>query len=85
MTVYIAFAVRDRALNAYMQPFFVPSVGVAVRSFADEVNRAESPFHAHPEDFDLYQIGMYDDANGRLEAAAEPRQVAIGKEHKTKL
>lgn len=79
MTVYIVCAVRDRALDAFMSPIFVPALGLAVRSFSDEVNRKDSPMNAHPDDYDLYQIGTYDDSVGRL-IPSEVRQVAIGKD-----
>lgn len=81
MTVYCVLAVRDRALDAFMQPLFVPAIGMALRSFTDEVNRPESPMCAHPDDYDLYQIGTYDDAVGLL-TSLTPRQVAIGKDVK---
>lgn len=81
MTVYKVCAIRDRALDAFMQPIFVPSLGLAIRSFSDEVNRPESPMHAHPDDYDLYEIGSYDDSNANL-MMVEARQVAIGKDLK---
>lgn len=77
MTVLIVCAVRDSALDAFMQPIFVPAIGLATRSFADECNRPDSPMHKHPGDYALYHIGSYDDSSGRLESC-EPRQVARG-------
>lgn len=79
MTVYNVLAVRDRALNAFMQPLFTPAVGVAIRSFSDEVNRQDSPMFSHPEDYDLYDIGLYDDEAGQLQPAT-PRMVCVGKD-----
>lgn len=81
MTTLVVCSVRDRALDAFMQPFFAPAIGLAVRSFSDEVNRADSPMAAHPEDYDLYQLGTFDDATGTF-AGTGPRQVAIGKDVK---
>lgn len=74
MTQYIACAVKDRALNAFALPFFVQSVGVAVRSFTDETNRSDSAISSHPEDYDLYVIGTYNDENGAIQTE-EPRCV----------
>lgn len=82
MTILTICAVRDRALDAFMQPFFAPALGLAVRSFSDEVNRAESPMCAHPEDYDLFYLGTFDDATGKFNAGDGPRQVAIGKDVK---
>lgn len=59
-------AVKDRAIDAFGQPFFVHATGQAVRSFIDEVNNRESPFNAHPEDYDLYEIGSYNEDTGEI-------------------
>jgi len=81
MSVLKVLAVRDRAVDSFGQPMFAQAVGQAVRSFADEVNRDTSPLANHPEDYDLYLIGDYDEAAGRL-IPSDPRQVAIGKDLK---
>lgn len=76
-------AVRDRAADAYMRPFFVPTIGMAVRSFQDEVNRsgADNPMWSHPEDYDLYELGDFDEDSGRfLCHEPQPRMVAVGKD-----
>jgi len=59
-------SVKDRAADAYGRPMFVPSVGVAIRSFSDEVNRKdqENQLFNHPDDFDLYELGEFDDNTG---------------------
>lgn len=75
-------AVRDRALDAFGTPIFVPAISVAVRSFSDEVNRPDSALCAHPEDYDLFHLGSFEDSTGRLLSLELPRQVAIGKDLK---
>ena len=35
----IICSVRDSAADAFGRPYFVPSQGVALRAFTDEVNR----------------------------------------------
>lgn len=82
MTKLVVCAVRDRALDAFMQPLFVPAIGLALRSFSDEVNRSESPMFAHPEDYDLYEIASYDDATGVIVPLDRPRMVSVGKDVK---
>lgn len=72
-------AVRDRAIDAFGQPMFVVAVGQAVRGFRDEVNNKQSAIGMHPEDYDLYEIGEYDDASGMIVPCA-PRMVAVGKD-----
>lgn len=59
-------AVFDSAVNTYGQPFFVPAVGAAVRSFIDEVNRkaADNQLNQHPDDFTLFHVADYEDETG---------------------
>lgn len=80
--ITILCSVRDSAVNAFMQPIFVRAVGEAVRSFADEVNRPESPMFKHPDDYELYEIGVFDDSNGSVTMLPEPRSLARGKDFK---
>jgi len=82
---HVVVAVRDRAADTFGRPFFVAAVGAAIRSFSDEVNRADkdNQLFNHPEDFDLYEIGTFDDDSGDL-VAVKPRMVAVGKDLRTK-
>ncbi len=73
-------SVRDRALDAFGRPFFVPTIGAAVRSFQDEVNNKESPMHKHADDYDMYLLGTFDEESGKFENLPEPKQVCIGKQ-----
>lgn len=75
--------VRDTAADVYGQPQFVPSVGAAVRSFGDEVNRADAnnALYNHPEDFILFDVGVYDD-NTCVFDLHEPRQIARASDYK---
>lgn len=55
------YAVFDSATGAYMRPFVMQSDGQAIRSFSDETNNPETPLHAHPEDYSLFRLGIFDD------------------------
>lgn len=81
MQMYI-LAIRDRAADVFGQPMFVASIGGACRSFGDEVNRADpkNNLHAHPEDFDLYELGTYDDTEASFTLLERPRMIAVGKD-----
>ena len=69
------FAIRDSALDAYIRPFFVPSVAMAARSFRDEVNRPESEMHRHPSDYELFELGEWDEESGQFAQNAVARSV----------
>lgn len=79
---YKVVCVRDRAADCFGQPQFVLSVGAAIRGFGDEINRAadNNGFYKHPEDFDLYELGTFDDQDATFECSESPRQIAIGKD-----
>jgi hypothetical protein len=82
----ILASVKDRAAEAYARPMFVPSSGVAIRSFSDEINRAdpENQLYNHPDDFDLYEFGDFDDSTGLFNLHEQPKLLSLGKQVKLK-
>lgn len=68
MTAHIVVSVRDRAADTFGPPYVVPHAGVAVRSFTNEVNRADekNPLYMNPEDFELWELGSFEDSTGRF-------------------
>lgn len=66
MPKMVICSVWDSAIGSYGRPFFVPSRGVAMRSFQDEVRRKadDNPMNAHPEDFELFYLAEFDDQTG---------------------
>lgn len=76
-------AVRDRQLNAFMQLWPAQTIGLGLRAFTDLVNDTSSEMHKHPEDYELYHIGEYDDQTGTVISCKDvngvdkPQQVAL--------
>lgn len=70
-------AVWDSAAGAYGQPFFVPALGSAIRSFTDEVNRKapDNALNMHPEDYTLHVLATFDDERGIFESDADTFRV----------
>lgn len=66
-------ALRDAALEAYGRPFFVSTVGQAVRSFMDELANKDSEISKHPADYDLYCLGVYNDFTGVVSSTGAER------------
>lgn len=66
---YQVLAVHDSALGQYLVPMHFQSVGQAIRSFTDEVNRSakDNMMFQHPEHFKLFQLGVYDADSGLYE------------------
>jgi hypothetical protein len=75
-------SVKDRAADVFNRPFFVPHRNVAIRDFTDEVNRsvADNQLNKHPDDFDLYLLGQFDDNNGTFVAEEAPLVLVRGKD-----
>lgn len=82
--IHVVCSVHDRAAQAFGRPFFVANQGLALRSFTDEVNRKaeDNQLFNHPDDFDLYELGTWDDSNGSYSACAEPKLLLLGKQAK---
>lgn len=83
-------AVRDIKANVYAQPMFVGSLGAAIRSFGDECQREDNNnvLYKHPEDFELWHLGEYDDADGSFytvessDSYFDKKQLAVGSNYK---
>lgn len=70
-----AYSVFDKAVNAFMAPFFCRSRGEALRSFISAVNDEKGPFALNLPDYTLYYIGLWDDASGSLTSPDRPDKV----------
>lgn len=64
----IILSIYDKKAELYMQPFFVPTVGVAFRNLQDEIARGgdDNVLAKHPEDFQLFHIGHYEEEAGTI-------------------
>lgn len=71
----VVVSIRDRVADCFSRPVFTQTEGTAIRSFTDEVNRpaADNELGKHPEDFDLYLVGVFDDQDGSFACEAQPR------------
>lgn len=56
-------SIFDTAARAYAQPFYAPAQAVAVRGVKDMLS-GDNQLAKHPEDFELYCIGTFDDNEG---------------------
>lgn len=70
----LAFSVYDKAVEAYMQPFFMRSKGEAIRSWTQAVGDPKSNFCAHPEDYILFCVGAFEDGSG-IFTVHEPEKI----------
>lgn len=80
--IRLVVAVRDGATGLFGQPFFVTARGQAVRAFSDEVNRRapDNDLNKHPEDFELFCLGEFDESSGRFGSLGDPEVLIRGKD-----
>lgn len=56
----LVFSIHDGAANAYINPFFVPNIGLAKRTFQSCANDLEHLFGKFPQDFTLFELGSWE-------------------------
>lgn len=80
---YLLVTIKDQAVDAFQPIASVRAEGEAIRSFQDALNNPQNAqLHAHPDDFNLYLVGYFDDQTGAIEPLATPKQLALGKQLK---
>ena len=64
--IHNAYSVRDTCAETFLMPMFFLNNASAVRALGDAVNRPkeDNNFYQHPEHYQLYHIGTFDDENG---------------------
>lgn len=62
------FAVRDIKSESYSNPFYLARAEVAVRTFKDAMADKTHPMAQHPEDYQLYHLGNFNDDTGAFES-----------------
>jgi len=67
-----AFAILDVKAAAYGLPFFLDTVGIALRSFSDVCADQRSVISKHPQDYSMYHIGTFDPCSSQLTSLPQP-------------
>lgn len=70
------FTVFDSAVGAYLQPFFMRSKGEAIRGFGELVNDKTHQFGKYPADYQLFEIGSFD--QWKCEFKSHPAPLNLG-------
>lgn len=60
------FTILDSKAKAYMTPFFQKNEDVAVRVLEQACNEQGHIFNTNPEDFSLFQIGIFNEDTGEI-------------------
>jgi hypothetical protein len=77
------YSVYDQCARAYNQPFYVQNDAMALRAFADNVNRDDTTINKTPEHFSLHCLGHFDDATGLIEPLDSPQFIGSAMQVRT--
>ena len=67
----VALSIFDIKADYFSPPFFARSRNEGVRTFIEAGRDSQSRLSQYPEDFVLYQVGVFNDNDGRYEPHAE--------------
>lgn len=67
------FSIRDIKVSSYMRPFCEINEINAVRGLKIVVNDHNSQISHYPEDFELMELGTFDDVTGRMMLHDSPK------------
>jgi hypothetical protein len=71
------FSIYDSKAESFSNPVYLNSTGLAVRTFSDSVQDPESPFHQHPADYTLFELGTYEDTNAKFDLLSTPKSLFV--------
>lgn len=78
----IVCSVKDRLANVYSHPMYFATEGQAIRAFQDALADPQNSMSKHPDDYDLYRLGVFDDELGRFHNDEQPKTLGLGKQLK---
>lgn len=64
--IMLIFSVHDKAVGAFLPPFFARSKMEAIRSFSEACADEKHQFAKHASDYTLYSLGEFDDGGARF-------------------
>lgn len=74
------YSIYDVKIAAFSQPYYSHTNGSALRAFADHVNDPQSQPNKHPEDYQLFHLGSFDDNTGEI-LATKPAPIGTAAEY----
>jgi hypothetical protein len=80
--IHIVFSIHDQKADAFLPPFILPKEEMAKRTFYDCVNSEDHQFGAHPADYTLFKLGLFDDESGTYLLEKTPISLGSGIEYR---
>ncbi len=71
------FSVYDSKIEAFLQPFFMPTRAAAIRALTDTLGEPGHMFAKHPEDYTLFYLGSFEDEKAVFDLEPTPQSLAV--------
>lgn len=71
------FSVHDSKAEAFVQPFFAPTVAVGVRMFAGACNEESNEFARFAADYTLFELGTFDPETAQITMLDSPKNLGL--------
>lgn len=68
MSLLNIYTLRDIRTEAFHRPFFLQNRAVLERSIHDALSDENNMICLHPEDYQIYSLGTYDEQTGEIKA-----------------
>lgn len=79
------FAILDTKAEAFLPPFMMHTIGEAERAISECCNDEKHNFFKYAEDFNLYELGSWDDSNGVYTLFSSPRSIGLLTQYKRQI
>lgn len=81
--LYTMVTIKDAKANVFTPPSFFRHAGQAIRAFIDTIRQGTAGpdaalMHRYPGDYDLYEIGTFDDETGETVTSERPKLLYNG-------
>lgn len=77
MAKKMLYSVYDAKVKYFHPPMFMMNRGEALRSWEEIANDESSTICRHPNDFDLFELGEFDDQTGKIVMHPSPESLGL--------
>lgn len=75
--LFVVFSVRDEKAQVFSPPVLALNVAMMMRSISDLLMDGKHPYAKHPEDYVLYDLGVFDDNTAAFSFPAAPKSLVV--------
>lgn len=76
------FSIHDSKAEAFIQPYFAPTIAVGVRSFQTACNDDTCQFQQNPGDYTLFELGTFDQDTCKFNILNSPKSHGLALQYK---